>query len=405
MSNMLFSITSIVDNLGMGMSLWLALYLLARGFPSRVTIRAVIVLLALFIFFLSASVNLYIQVTGSTAVRAIMLTIVLATWCDLTQKIAPPNTQTKDNWLIPAIYIFAFVTAALLLGTRNVFVQEQTNLLWVGRMKMGFQYTVYAIYLWCVGLSILYNLQSGKKSRVGQVNIYFVTASLLAVSEIAYGSFALALTNPSPRIIQDGLIAGSVIFLGVSVARHQTLVERRTSLYELPIYTLVIFILSGVYAFIAWQWNHSAITVILTTALAVFTHAFFGLVGEVVTQSMYKRESEYRHQLRHLGENLPGGISLQTRLQDGLKLLCDILGATGGFIATRQSDLLVVSVSYESIPPGEKIGPPNLIFDEAYQPSDEFAGAIAWMAPAFKDHEQVALVRSEERRVGKECKA
>jgi hypothetical protein len=53
MLNILFTLTSIVDYLGMGISLWLAFYLLARGFPSRVTIRAVIVLLALFVFFFS----------------------------------------------------------------------------------------------------------------------------------------------------------------------------------------------------------------------------------------------------------------------------------------------------------------------------------------------------------------
>ena len=120
MQNALFTATSVVDCLGMGMSLWLSLYLLARGFPSRVTIRAVIVLFALFIFFLSASLNLYVQVPGSTAVRAIMLTVSLAVLCDLTQKFASPNIQTKKNWLVAVVYIFAVITTALLLGTRDV---------------------------------------------------------------------------------------------------------------------------------------------------------------------------------------------------------------------------------------------------------------------------------------------
>ena len=40
---MLLYLTSVTVYLGMVISLWLAAYLLARGFPSRVTVRAVCV--------------------------------------------------------------------------------------------------------------------------------------------------------------------------------------------------------------------------------------------------------------------------------------------------------------------------------------------------------------------------
>lgn len=392
MVNILFAITSVVDYLGMGISLWLALYLLARGFPSRVTIRAVIVLLSLFVFFLSASLNLRIQIPGTTALRAVMVTVGLSVWCDLTQKLLPQKVQNKNRWVITVIYILGGITVALLISTPEAFVLEKTNLIYVGRMQLGFQYTVYGITELITSLAILYNLQSGRKARAGQSNPYFAAASILAVCVVGYGILALALTPPMPRLVQDGFIASAVVFLGISVARHQTLVERRTSLNELPVYTLVMVILTGVYAFTAWQWSHSEIIVILVTALAVFTHSLFGLVGEMISQSINKRESEYRYQLRHLGQHQSGGISMQNRLEDGLKLLCDILGATGGFIATRQSDLLVVTVSYESISPGEKIVQSDITSDEAYQPSAEFADTIAWMIPAFKDDEQLALI-------------
>ena len=392
MVNILFAITSVVDYLGMGISLWLALYLLARGFPSRVTIRAVIVLLSLFVFFLSASLNLRIQIPGTTALRAVMVTVGLSVWCDLTQKLLPQKAQSKNGWVSTIIYILGGITVALLISTPEAFVLEKTNLIYVGRMQLGFQYTVYGITELITSLAILYNLQSGRKAKVGQPNPYFAAASILAVCVVGYGILALALTPPMPRLVQDGFIASAVVFLGISVARHQTLVERRTSLNELPVYTLVMVILTAVYAFTAWQWSHSEIIVVLVTALAVLTHSIFGLVGEMVSQSINKRESEYRYQLRHLGQHQLSGMSMQNRLDDGLKLLCQILGATGGFIATRQSDLLVVTASYESISPGEKIVQSNITSDEAYQPSAEFADTIAWMIPAFKDDQQVALI-------------
>ncbi len=391
MPNALFSATFIVDGLGMGASLWLGLYLLARGFPSRVTIRAAVVLLGLFIFFLSASLNLFVYVPGSTTIRAIMLTISLAAWCDLTRKIVSPDIQDKTNWLITAVYIFAFFTAALLFTTRDAFVQEQTNLLYVGRMKLGFQYTVYAVYLWCAGLSILYNLQLRKKSR--HANLYFIAASLLAVGEIAYGSFSLALTSPSPRVIQDAMIAGSVLLLGVSVARHQTLVERRAAWYELPAHTLFVFSFTAIYALMAWQLTHRAVIVILTIALVVFTHALYGLVSEILHEVISKRESGYRQQLRRLEKDQPSEIPLETRLENGLKLLSQILEASGGFIATRHADDFIVTASFLSLDVKTILPKIETTSDnDVYAPPEHLADSVAWVAPAYQDDEQIALV-------------
>ncbi len=393
MQNTLFAATFVVDYLGMGISLWLALYLLARGFPSRVTIRAAIALFTLSVFFLSASINLYLQIPGSTAIRAIMLTIGLAVWRDLTPNIISPNTHNKNEWIVAAIYIFAFITAALLFGTHEVFIQEQTNLLFVGRMKLGYQYTVYAIYLWCVGLSILYSLQLRRKTGVEQVNVYFVVASILIVSEIAYGSFSLALTSPSPRIIQDALITVGVIFLGISVARHQTLVERRTALYELPIHALVTFIITSVYVVIAWEWSHMMTAVILTAYLAVFTHSLYGLVSEIIGTLAAKRESEYRQQLRHLEKDTSSEITLETRLENGLKLLSEILEASGGFVATRHADEFIVTASFHSLDVKTTLPKVEMAADnDIYAPPENLADAVAWIAPAFKDAEQLALV-------------
>jgi hypothetical protein len=61
---MLFNITVFLDLIAMAITLWLAFYLFARGFPSRVTLRAVIVLLALSVFFYGAYNNIFHQVPG-----------------------------------------------------------------------------------------------------------------------------------------------------------------------------------------------------------------------------------------------------------------------------------------------------------------------------------------------------
>ena len=61
---MLFQVTLVSDLIAMAITLWGAFYLFARGFHSWITLRAVIVLLLLSIFFLGAYNNLFRQVPG-----------------------------------------------------------------------------------------------------------------------------------------------------------------------------------------------------------------------------------------------------------------------------------------------------------------------------------------------------
>ncbi|HUI88068.1 MAG TPA: hypothetical protein VLX61_05030 [Anaerolineales bacterium] len=388
---MLFALTSGVDFLGLAISFWLALYLLARGFPSRTTIRAVIALLALSVFFLSASLNLWIQTPGTTAIRAALLTVGLTVWCDLTQKLIPPKEQSKNTWIVIAIYIFGFMTVTLLLENHEAFISEQSNLLWVGRMNLGIQYGVYGVFQLAASAAILYNLRLGRKGKAGQTNPYFVAASVLAVSTVGYGILALALTPPLPRLIQDALIISSLILLGISVARHQTLIERRTTLHELPISALVIFILTTIYALVAWAWSHSPLILILITGLVILTHSLYGLTAEFLVRSRYKKESEYRNQLRHLG-NLQPEASLQNRLEGGLELLCQILDATGAFIAISQAAQFVVEVSFFSIALGEKLDIPDMGPDNIHEAPIDLANNVAWLVPAFKGRDQLAVI-------------
>ena len=102
-------------------ALWLAFYLLARGFPSRITLRTVVVLIALATFFLSASINLHLQIPGATNLRAVVLVVALVTLYDLTNKILPDITQKKNNWAVATLYALALITIprAARLGERS----------------------------------------------------------------------------------------------------------------------------------------------------------------------------------------------------------------------------------------------------------------------------------------------
>jgi hypothetical protein len=324
--------------------------------------------------------------------RAVVLIVALVTLYDLTNKVLPDITQKKNNWPVAILYALAVITIVLLFLTRNAFVNETSNLLYVGRMNRGPVYVVYAILQVLVGFGILNNFRLGAKYGVGKQNRYFSLAALFAVSTAVYGIFALALTPPLPRVIQDALMLGSILLLGFAVARYQALIERRTSLQDFPISLLATFILSAIFALLAWIWSRSSVNVVLITALAILTHAIYDLAREFLDRLHYRQESLFRRQLRSLESKVPQDQSLQDRLQEGLVLLCQLIGASGGFIAIRESEFFTVSASHRSMNIGYRIPTRELACDEMVQPSADLLKDIAWVVPVFEGNHQAAVI-------------
>src|SRR5688572_24557548 len=207
---MLFQVTLLVDLTAMAICLWLAFYLLARGFPNPLTMRGVILLLALSAFFYGAYNNLFEQVTGTAALRAACLITGIAAWYSITLQLLAEKIRKSLQWWTSAVYILAAVTIALLISTRNAFVGEQGNVLYVARMGVGLPYILYGVFEIVALGGILYNLLAFNRVGLTTEGKFFLAASLFAVAGVAYGIVALALAPPMPRIIQDLLIFSGV---------------------------------------------------------------------------------------------------------------------------------------------------------------------------------------------------
>ncbi len=389
---MLFTITSLVNFLGMAVSLWLALYLLGRGFPSRITLRGVVVLISLSAFFLGLYIDLYKQIAGMATVRAIFLTIGLSVWNDLTHKLLPVRYQKVQRWRVNLIHAFGFGTIILLFWTGTAFVPEQVDILWVTRTSIQATDIVYGVFQLSASVSILYNFWMGAKVGAGPQNRYFFAASLLAVSATAYGLLAPALSFPMPKFIPEALILSGVAILGLSVARYQTLVERRATLQDFSISALAVFGLSDIYLFVAWRMGLSPVALILVTALAILTHSTYNLVREFLDRLRSKDESAFRQQLRRLEANVNGNISLQEHLQVGLQLLCQTLEATGAFIAVQHAAQYIVLVSHHSIPIGTTVPLSENERNDICRPSSGMANHVAWLVPAFQSGGVIAVL-------------
>jgi hypothetical protein len=67
---MLLQATIFVTLFAMAVTLWMGFYLFARGYPSQMTLRVVVVMLALSAFFFGAFNNIFVQATGRAAIAS-----------------------------------------------------------------------------------------------------------------------------------------------------------------------------------------------------------------------------------------------------------------------------------------------------------------------------------------------
>jgi hypothetical protein len=389
---MLFQVTVLIDLIALATCLWMAFYLLARGFPSKLTMRGAALLLSLAAFFFSAYNNVFEQISGSAAWRATFLIIGIGAWHNITLHLLPMEIQKRRRFWAVGIYIFAFAAILLLLSTRNAFVSEQGNMLYVARMGIGLPYILYGAFEIIALADLHYNLLAYDRVGLSSQGRYFLFASFFALAGVIYGIIALAISSPQPRFIQDLMIFGGVFMIGISVARHQTLIERRTTLQDFPVTSLTILIFALAYAMASLRLGLPLQLAGLIVAFVVLTHALYDLVREFLERLRIRDESTLRKQLRQLENNISSENMLHLRLQEGLDLLCNTLNASGGFIAVKRGDEFVVTATRRSVQLGRVFSSSNLSYEDVSIMKNELLPNIVSFAPTFDGQTQIAVV-------------
>lgn len=394
---MLFLLTVLTDFLGMVVALWLATYLLARGFPSRVTLRAVVVLLLVAASLFISYLNLYQPISGIAAKWSALLTIGFMAWYDLTYQLLPPPARKRTQWIAWGIYAGSLIKIALLLVFRRASTGDISPTLWVSPL-WTFESTAIpvaiadSLYMALTTAAILYNFRVGAQAGIGPHSRATWVAFFLGACSVGCGILALAAKFSIPRVIPDAFLLAAIVVLGYAIAVHQALVERRTTFHDLPVSGMAIFGLTGVYIVIAAQQNVSPVGIALITLLAVLTHSAYDIAREFLDHLLHQRESDLRRHFRHLAREVGGPGTFPPRLQSGLTNLCRMLGAVGGFIAIRQGDKFVVSASVHSLALDHCLEAGDVICDELCSPWADWADKVSWLAPAFVGDEQRAVI-------------
>jgi len=387
---MILQATMAVSLVAMATTLWMGFYLFARGFPRAITLRVVAVMFALSAFFYGAYNNIFTQVEGSAAVRAILLVIVLSGWYSVTFHLMSEHYQKRYRFMEWGMYGLGILSIIFLLQP-NAFLSEEGNALYVAHMNpKGWAYRIYSGYQFIISFGILLNLLIGDRVGLTSRGKYFLVTSIFPVVSVIYGVISLANPNPAPRLIQDTLAFSGVFVLGLSVARHQTLTERRTTFQDFPLTTISMFGLTGLAVFFVMRNGTQVKDLAHVVGFVVLLVGIYDLTREFLERLRMRREGAFRKQLRQLeGANED---AFKGRLQETLDLICHTLNATSGLVAVRDGEEFLVTATRHSVPVESRISVELMSSDEVTHVKDGQVSDLEWIAPSFEGQTQVAVV-------------
>ena len=386
--------TLIVDLIAMAITLWMAFYLFARGFPNAMTMRMVIVLLALSGFFFGAYNNIFIQMPGTAAVRAALVVIGLGGWYSITYRVMSEHNQKRFRWAEWSIYLLGAASILLLLQP-EAFFGEEGNALYVAHMNNSPAYQIYSVYQFLVSFGILFNLLVGERVGLTSRGKYYLVASVFPVLSVLYGVSSLGSKTPSPRIIQDTLAFVGIFILSLAVARHQVWTERRAARQDFPLTTLTVISVTFLYGYLAWKRGMPASSLSSVVGLAIVALGLYDLTREFLERKRMRNESQFRKQMRQLENESTSEDTLKSSLQNGLDLLCHTLHAPGGFVAIRRADKFIVMASRSSIPVDSELSQSVVACEEIARPKAEQLSSLAWIVPSFEGQTQMAVMGIE----------
>lgn len=389
---MLYSITLALDFFAMGVTLWLAFYLLARGFPSLLALKAVVLLLALSGFFSSAYLTLFNPIAGTASLRAILLVFGLSMFLSIVDQLARDFGQMKTSRAVTFVYALGIVAAVGLFTTPSAFIGEESNLLRVGQMSLGWPFTVFGIFQAATSATVLYVLIGKSKFGFTLQGRFFLMAAILSLMGVVYGVLSLAISANMPRVIQDGIIFISIFIFALAIARHQVMVERRTIRRDLPISSLSILGLSSFYALGAYKLTNSLEITGIAFLFSILTHSVYDLTREYLERRRRSADSEFRQQLRRIKPDAPISGKRLAGLQSGLELLCREIGSQIGFIAIREKDSFEVAATHNSLSLGTSFSALPFLSDDILKADSPYLPDILWLAPSFHGSQQEAVV-------------
>jgi hypothetical protein len=387
--DLLTNLTLITNFLCMAISLWFAIYLLARSPANPLTFRAVVALLALAFYYNNAFTDMVRLSSDTGPLRSLSTLIALIAAHDLTHYLLPLQQRKKLYWIARGVVLMGVIAIVLLFTAPP---SADCDPRFTCPARVAYPWVVVDFFKILFFAAILYNLWVIRKSEARLENVAFYEALLLGASTIAYSLLGTVMSLDLPRFIPNLAMLTALALLLYSVAHDKTFVTRRGSPYDLPITLLTITVIVGVYVLSAWQIGLGATGILLLAVLAIFTHSAYDFVRELIDRMFRTQEGRIRQELRQMARATSSADALPRFLKRGLAILCHNLHASSGLIALRQGDQYQVVASFHCLPVGSQFPASEVSLQNDSGTSAVLMGYKLWLMPAFVGAEPVALV-------------
>ena len=382
-------ISTITANLiELGASLWFGFYLFTRGYPNRITARIALSLMALSVYFLGAFNNHFHPIPDFAPLRATLLVIGMGCWFSANFGLLPVNRKSALRWLERAVYLLCAASIISLLITQNAF-EATPSTAYIAPMRRGVTYDIYGGTLAIVSISLAAIGWNNRKIRRTTDSTYIFLASTFPLLTTIYKGIAEA-TNPQimPRIVQDGLFFAGIFFMGIAVARHQSMLERRTILQEFPLTFLFVTLITALFGIISVQGGIQISEMGNLSMLLITTLGLYDFIREMIDRRRSREREEFRRKLRTVGS--ADGDKLQKMLQDGLDLLCKVLNTSSGVVAVQAQGKMQVLAAKNSVEVGSELFL-EAREDEGHYRSEGRIPNIVWITSILEGQRQIAL--------------
>jgi hypothetical protein len=431
MNQVLSFVTSLVNLVGLAVSLCLGLYIVTRTPRSRLSWLAALTLWILSGYFLHNA--LVISWPGSGILPLLRPIVILAMPFGFHLiLLVPPEDSQWERWFyqpplrlpegirkalgslalpisrvaVPLAYVLALALAlggAFPLGLTPEDVGGPA--LYLSDRVAGPLYPLSIAYLVALDLLALVHVWQGLKQASSPSSRRRYTSLLVALALTGLGGLYLGLgvwlQLGIPSIPGDAAIGMAVIILGYAVARYNAAVEGRVLRRELLYIALIIgsFTLSYVIAAeIFYLGGHlfSTLTLILIVVAATTSLMLYDGLRTTLDRFFYREQFRHlRANLRALAREAGTGQSLRERLQAILSALCRTLKIQNGFIALRKDETFACEVTEKAAERGRTFAAKAFLSDEIAtlpRPDGDSPEGMALLVPIHDGDEQIGAL-------------
>ena len=390
MDNSTLSLATYLTNyLEFTASLWLAFYLLARGFGNPMTMRVVAALGAISLYSFNALATSLDPSLNNEPLREFSFVLTLVTWHYLSHHLLPPAAQRKMQLAPYIVFGLGFLAVVVLFLNNSGVVSDPY---FIDRIEPGSPFVLAIAAEFLVGFGILFNLWllAGQTARPHRVFLYAALA--IGAAALLYIVVSTQLPISAPRYVATLFILIVFSLLCYGVARYQILILHRISFADLPASAITVLGVTTLYTVLASTRGFSAFDLLLVSTLAVLSHSAYDLVHQYLDYLFQRQERKTRKAIHQLARKTGSEGDLRGALMRGLAMLCENLQVGAAFVARLESSTAKVVASINSFPSGTDVPAQALIQQTTVQPLEEFGEKIACLAPARSGGRQLGVV-------------